>query len=287
MRYVRPLRTVLVLSCLVASRPLLADVRAELGFGWSLAAPALSTSYQNNFTPPMTPAANALSSSAAQTVRLKGKLTFGMSGFFNVLVNDTFGVQVLVDDFRPSLGGTNSDYNVNLTYYLTNPADQYVYSKQAAWPDSKGDFSETMFSLNGLFRLHLAPEIALSLSGGASLFSLKGHAMPMGFWSYQLEQSNNTYILYVKTYQLVYGFGPKTTAGMNLGAELSYTVLRMMILALDVRYFLSAKADFPMNITPNSGLTDPIGPIAAALNLGAIRVDPSYFRLSLTLRFKF
>jgi len=287
MRYLRPLGAFLALSCLVAAAPLLADVRAELGFGWSLAAPALSTSYVNRFTPPMTPAANALSSSAMQTVDLRGKITYGMSGFFNVVVNETFGVQVLVDYFRPSLGGTNSAYDVNLTYYLSDPADQYVYSKQGAWPNSKGDFSETTFSLNGLVRFPLASDLALSFSGGASLFSLKGEAMPMGFWSFRLEQAGGVNTLYIKTYQLVYDFGPRTTAGMNLGGELSYTVLRVMILALDVRYFLSHKADFQMNITPNEGLTDPLEPIADALRLGTIRIDPSYLRLSLTLRFKF
>jgi hypothetical protein len=31
-----------------------ADVKAELGFGWSLVAPAFSTSYVNQFAPPMT-----------------------------------------------------------------------------------------------------------------------------------------------------------------------------------------------------------------------------------------
>jgi hypothetical protein len=287
MRHFRITGAFLALSCLAAAGPLGADVRAELGFGWSLAAPALSTSYNNQFTPPMTPAANALSSTAAQTVRLRGKITYGMSGFFNVLVNDTVGVQVLVDYFRPSLGGTNSDYAVNLTYYLTNPADQYVYSKQGAWPNSRGDFSEASFSLNGLYRLPLSPVLALSFSGGASVFSLKGQATPMGFWSYVLNQTGGVYMLTIKTYQLVYGFGPQTTAGINLGGELSYTVLRMMVLALDVRYFLSRRADVRMNITPNSGLTDPIEPIAQALNLGTIRIDPSYLRLSLTLRFKF
>lgn len=287
MRYARSVGVFLALSCLAATLPLGADVRAELGFGWSLVSPALGTSYLNRFTPPMTPAANALASSASQTVRLSGKVGSGMSGFFNILVNGTVGVQVLVDYFRPSLGGSNSAYDVNLTYYLTDPAVHYVYSKQGAWPDSKGDFSETTFSLNGLVRLPLAPDLALSFSGGASVFSLKGQATPMGFWSFRFEQVDGVNTLYIKTYQLVYDFGPRTTAGINLGGELSYTVMRMMILALDVRYFLSRKADFQMNVTPNEGLTDPVEPIAAALGLGTIRIDPSYLRLSLTLRFKF
>jgi hypothetical protein len=42
-----------------------------------------------------------------------------------------------------------------------------------------------------------------------------------------------------------------------------------------------------MRVTPNEGLTDPVGPIADALNLGSIRIDPSYLRLSLALRVRF
>jgi hypothetical protein len=42
-----------------------------------------------------------------------------------------------------------------------------------------------------------------------------------------------------------------------------------------------------MRVTPNEGLTDPVEPIESALNLGSIRIDPSYLRLSVTLRFKF
>ncbi len=287
MRYFRSIGAFLALSCLAAAVALGADVKAELGFGWSLAAPALSTAYQNNFTPPMTPSANALASSATQTVRLKGRIASGMSGFFNVLVNDRVGVQVLVDYFRPGLGGTNSSYDVNLTYYLTDPADQYAYSKQTAWPSSRGDFTETTFSLNGLVRFPVGPDLALSFSGGPSLYSLKGQAMPMGFTSFRLDQANGVYTLDIKTYQLVYDLPAHTTAGFNLGGELSYTLMRMMVLALDVRYFWSARADFQMNVTPNEGLTDPVEPIAAALDLGTIRIDPSYFRLSLTLRFRF
>lgn len=287
MRTLRCIGAFVIFSGFVAAGPLAADVKAELGFGWSLTAPALSTSYLNQFTPPMTPAGNAISSSASQTVRLKGKISYGMSGFFNILISDAFGVQVLVDYFRPGLGGSNSPYDVNLTYYLTDPNDQYSYTKQGDWPNSKGDFTETTFSLNGIVRFPVAPDLAFSLSGGASAFYLKGEAMPMGFWSFRLEQVGGVNTLYIKTYQLVYDFGSRTTYGLNLGGELAYTMMRAVILSLDVRYFYSPKTDFGMHVMPNEGLTDPVEPIESALNLGSLRIDPSYLRLSLTLRFRF
>jgi hypothetical protein len=284
MKILRTLGVSVFFSALVLAGPLGADVKAELGFGWSLIAPAFSTSYLSQFTPPMTPLSNYVSSSASQTVRLRGKIGYGMSGFFNILVANTAGVQVLVDYFRPRLGGSNSNFDVTLNYTTTGARS---YTRQGSWPKSRGDFTETTYSLNGLVRFSLSPEVDFSLSGGATAFYLKGEAMPMGFWSFRLEQDAEVYTLFIKTYQLVYDFGPQTTYGGNLGAELSYTMMRTVILALDVRYFLSSRADFAMHVTPNEGLTDPIEPIESALNLGTIRIDPSYLRMSLTLRFKF
>jgi hypothetical protein len=165
MRDFHALGVSLFLTVLAATGPLGADVKAELGFGWSLVAPAFSTSYVNQFAPPMSPLANYVGSSASQTVRLKGKIGYSMSGFFNILVGDTAGVQVLVDYFRPSLGGSNSDYNVNLSYTTTGAR---TYTRQDAWPDSKGDFTETTYSLNGLVRFPLSLDLAFSLSGGAT-----------------------------------------------------------------------------------------------------------------------
>jgi hypothetical protein len=284
MKILRALGVSIFLSALVLAGPLGADVKAELGFGWSLVAPALSTSYLNQFTPPMTPLSNYVSSSASQTVRLKGKIGYGISGLFNILVADTAGVQVLVDYFRPSLGGSNSNFDVTLNYTTIGPR---TYTRQGAWPDSRGDFTETTYSLNGLVRFSLSPELDLRLSGGPTVFYLKGEAMPMGFVSFRLEQDAEVYTLFIKTYQLAYDFGSETTYGGNLGGELAYTVARTIILALDIRYFLSSGADFAMRVMPNEGLTDPIEPIESALNLGTIRINPSYLRMALTLRFKF
>jgi len=275
------LASVLIMA---AAGPLGADVKAELGFGWSLHAPAISTSYLNQFVPPMTPAANYVNSSASQTVRLNGKIGTGMAGFFNILINDRIGVQLLVDYFRPNVGGSNSDFDILLNYTTTGARQ---YTRSDSWPDSKGNFTETTYSLNGLVRFPLSSDISFSLSGGPTAFYLKGEATPMGYCSFRLEQDVDVYTLYIKTFQLVYDFGPKTTFGGNLGGEIAYTIMRTVILALDVRYFLSARDDFQMHITPNEGLTEDAQTIEEALNLGSIRIDPSYFRVGLTLRFRF
>lgn len=287
MKYLRALGVFLFLAILAAAGPLRADVHVEMGFGWSMISPAFSTSYLNHFTPPMTPAANAVSSSATQTVRLSGKIGFGLSGFFNVLFGERCGIQVLVDSFRPGLGGSNSAYDVNLTYYVTDPNDTFVYTKQGAWPNSRGDFSETTFSLNGIVRFPVARDLSLDFSAGATAFNLKGQATPIGFWSFRLDQPGGVDTLYIKTYQLVYDFGARTTYGLNLGGDIALTLMRFMVLSLDLRYFYSGSANFQMRVNENEGLEDPAEPIEAAMHLGSIRVNPSYLRLGLTLWFKF
>jgi hypothetical protein len=287
MRAIRYLGVFLLLTGLATAGLPAAGVSVEFGFGASLSVPAFSTSYRNQFTPPMTPAANALSSSGSQTVRLKGESSVAITGLFNLMFNDNWGLQFLFDSFRPGFGGTNDPLDLNLTYYLTDPADIYAFSKQYPYPDSKGDYSETTYSLNGVYRLPLSEDVALYFTGGFSAFHLKSaQAQPMGFASFRLETDPEP-LLYIKTYQLVYDLETKTTYGFNLGGELAFTVFRIMVLSLDARYHFSPKADFQMRIREDAGLTDPIGPIEDALNLGTVSVDPSYLRFCLGIRFKF
>ncbi len=287
MRTIRHLGLFLALSGLAAGALGAADVSVEFGFGASLSVPAFSTAYRNQFSPPMTPAANALSSSASQTVRLKGEPSVAITGLFNLLFDQHWGFQFLFDTFRPGFGGTNDPLDVNLTYYLTDPADIFAFSKQYPYPDSKGDYSETTYSLNGVYRLPLSDSVALYFTGGYSAFYLKSlQAQPMGFASFRLEMTPDP-LLDIKTYQLVYDLESKTTHGFNLGGDLAFQVLRIMLLSVDVRYYFSPKADFTMHIREDAGLTEPVGPIEDALNLQPLSVDPSYLRLSFTIRFKF
>jgi hypothetical protein len=287
MRVIHYLGVFLFLSCVAATALPAAGVSVEFGFGASFSVPTFSTAYRNQFTPPMTPAANAISSSGSQTVRLKGEPSVAITGLFNLMFNDRWGLQFLFDSFRPGFGGTNDPLDLNLTYYLTDPADVYAFSKQYPYPDSKGDYSETTYSLNGVYRLPVSEDLALYFTGGFSAFHLKsGQAQPMGFASFRLELDPEP-MLFIKTYQLVYDFGANTTYGFNLGGELAFTVLRIMLLSLDVRYYYSPKADFQMRIRPDEGLTEPVEPIEEALHLGTISIDPSYLRLSFAIRLKF
>ncbi len=272
-----------LIAIFASAIPLAAQVRVEFGVGWSLLAPALKTSYLSTFSPPMT--GGAYTSSASQLINVKGKIGYGLSGIFNLFVGEHFGGQILVDYFRPSLGGTNPAFTVALNYTTFGPR---TFETTDGWPDTRGDFTEATYSFNAIVRFPLSEDVSLSVSGGPTSFYLKGKAMPLGFWSFRLENPEvNEYQLFLKSYQLVYDFGPMQKWGFNAGAEVAFAVTRNVIVSLDVRRFQSGKGNAQIHLVANGGLTDPIEPIEAAMDLGSLRVDPSYFRACATLRFVF
>lgn len=274
----------LILLILVGAAPLLGDMRFELGFGWTMVGPALNTTYVNRYTPTLVPPDRYISSSASQTLRIKGKTMYGMNGFFNLFFNENLGLQVLADYHRPGLKGTNSAYNVSMRFTAFQPE---TYQNSIDWPETEGSFTETTFSLNGLARFRVARGLFISMSGGPSVFHLEGKGGFIGYTFFNLQQVGGEYRLTGGTYQMVYTFGPQTKYGMNLGAEAAFEAFRRVILAFDVRWFGCAKADFPLHIVEDDIITHPIAEIEQAIGLGSLRVNPSYFRVGLAVRFIF
>jgi hypothetical protein len=282
----KPLRVTgifLLILAFGALAPLAAQVRVELGFGWSLVTPLVSASYTNEFSPPYSP--GSYTSSASQTLHVNGKTSLGMGGFLNIMFGERLGVQVLADYSRPSLGGTNSDYNLLLNYETYEPR---TYETHDAWPATSGSLTQTTFSLNGLLRFPLASDLAFSASAGWSVSNFDGKAAPIGFSRFWLEQDGTTYTLYRRTLRMIYAFGPDTVHGLNAGGEMAYTFMRSVILAVDVRYFYFPRRDLQLSIVDDPILSpETVQGIEDVIQPGTLRVDPSFFRVNLILRFRF
>lgn len=276
----------LIIFLAAAAGPAAAEIRFELGFGWTVVGPRLSTTYTNEYAPPLVPLANYVSSSASQTLQIKGKTTYGMNGFFNLFITENFGLQILADYHRPGLKGTSSPYEILLNYTAFEPG---VYQRtDNEWPDTQGNFTETTFSLNGLARFPVASNLSFSLSAGASIFYLEGKGSALGYTGFTMDFDGEVYTLTGKTYKMVYEFGPRSRYGFNVGTEVAYTAFRNVIFAIDIRWFQCAKTDFPLHIVDKEGvITEPLEEIEAAINLGSLRLDPSYFRAGLAIRFQF
>lgn len=280
----RKLGPFVVLFLLGTSAPFAADIRFELGFGWTLVGPAMNATYVNQYTPTLTPPDRYIASSASQAVRFKGKTTYGMNGFFNVLFSENIGLQVLADYHRPGLGGTNDPYDVTMQFQAF---ELETYSLLVDGPAPSGNLTETTFSLNALARFRVADNLSLSVSAGPSMFHFEGKAGYIDYTFFNLADVDGQYQLTCGTYHMVVEFGPQTKYGMNAGIEAAYEAFRHVILAFDVRWYGSPKSDVPMHVVEDVVITRPIDEIEATIGLGTLSVNPSYFRAGLAIRFIF
>lgn len=281
-------RKLLPVICLiflfVAPTVLRADIRFELGFGWTLVGPSLNARYVNRYQPPFEPPANYIASSAEQHVSFKGKTTYGMNGFFNVLFTENMGLQVLADYHRPGIGGSSAPYTVTVQFQAFQPE---THITEIGALDSGGSLTETTFSLNALARFRVADNLSISASAGPSVFHFEGQAGFIDYTFYDLTYAAGVYTLRGGTYHMVADFGPQTKYGLNVGVEAAYEATRNIILALDLRWYGAAKSDLRLHLVEDDLIGQPLDQIEAAIGLGAIRVNPSYIRAGLALRFVF
>ncbi len=262
---------------------LMAQSRFELGFGWIFGAPDINSSYDNAFVPPFDPIGSYIGSSASQTVHIKGGFSYGMTGFVNVFVTRNLGVQFVVDYFKPNLEGANPDYNLSLEY--TNTLDELrTYQAAVEWPATEGNLTEITYSLNGILRFPIPGSFNAAISGGFSLFNIKGKAVPMGFTKFWRDDENT---LFIRTYRMVYDFGPQTQSGFNFGGELSYSLFSLLVVSVEVRRFQCGSGDYPMHILEDEILEDTPEVIEGILDLGSLKINPSYTRISVALRMQF
>jgi len=278
-----------------------ADIRFELGFGWTLVGPMMNARYDNHYAPPLTvaptvppPSDRYIASSASHPgsplekpgVVFKGKTTYGMNGFFNVLFTENVGLQVLADYHRPGIGGSNAPYLIEMQFLAFDDTPE-TYSRSIDWDHSVGNLTQTTFSLNALARFRVADTLSLSVSAGPSVFHFEGQAGHIGYTYFDLALVGEQYQLTGGTYRMIVAFGPQTKYGMNVGVEAAYEAFRHVILAVDLRWYGAAKAELPLHIVEDAIITVPLDQIEQAIGLGSLSINPSYVRAGLALRFVF
>jgi len=123
-----------------------ADIRFELGFGWTLVAPAMNATYVNQYQPTLTPPDRYVASAADQTVRFKAKTTYGMNGFFNVLFTENVGLQILADYQRPGIGGSNAPYLIEMQFLAFDDTPE-TYSRSIDWTTRSGTSPKQLSAL--------------------------------------------------------------------------------------------------------------------------------------------
>ncbi len=274
---------ILVMCLVIPAATASAQVRFEFGFGWIFGSPAMEDTYENQFVPPFTPAASYDGSAAFHTLNIDAGMSYGMTGFFNIFLTPHVGIQLMADYFKPSLKGNNSDYELSLDYRTVADAPRH-YEDAVAWPDTDGHLTEITYCLNGFLRLPIPGPFDVGISGGYSLFNIKGKAIPMGFTKFWRDAEDT---LYINTFRMVYEFGSKTQSGFNIGAEVSYNLFRLLVVSAELRHFQGAASDYEMRIAEDDVLDDPPAVIEGILDLGSLRINPSYTRLNIALRVQF
>ena len=277
-------RAIILILCVFFAVPAaFSQVRFEFGFGWLLGHPDMKDTYVNQFIPPFTPAQSYDGSAASQTLIVNGGFSYGMTGFFNIYITPNVGIQLMADYFKPNLKGSNSDYDLSLDY-RTIVNDPRHYEDTVTWPATDGNLTEITYSLNGFLRFTIPGPFDAALSGGMSLFNIKGKAIPMGFTKFWRDVEDT---LYINTFRMVYEFGSKTQYGFNFGGEVSYNLFRLVVVSLELRRFQCSASDYQLRIAEDDVLDDPPAVIEGILDLGTLTVNPSYTRLNIALRVQF
>jgi hypothetical protein len=90
-----------------------------------------------------------------------------------------------------------------------------------------------------------------------------------------------------ETFQLKVAFGPIDRLGFNVGGEFNWLLLHYVCFIADLRLFTSPEAEVSLNVLPNEMLSDPFDQVKQTLNIGRIKVNPTFYRLNLGLKYLF
>jgi hypothetical protein len=280
------LMTALVSALVLASVVPAFAQRFEFGVSWSIYDPGFDSSYAHRYSPPYL-SAGAYSSLAEQTLKLSAKSTNGLSVLVNYFPTSNIGLQFLADYFKADLEGTNSPYAYSLTYQRPMPDHTFqtvTHSGASEWQATEGDIREIVLSLNAIVRLPLTRSLSLSLSGGPSYFYTEAKA---GYIGYQTFWTGDDRLLHIRTFRLGYEFGPQSKIGLNLGAEAALHLSGTISIVGEYRYFKCAGTETSLHISPTDILDEELADVEARMNLGSLKVEPSYSRFSAGLKFSF
>lgn len=260
--------------------------RFEFGLTWNWYDPGMDASYASRYAPPYL-SGGTYSSLAEQTVRIKAKAISGLAAFFTWFPVSNIGVQFVAEFFKPNFGGANSPYAYSLTYERPMPGHTtrtVHYANSMDWDQSEGDVREIVLSLNGVFRLPLTRSLSVNVSGGPSYFYFEGKA---GFIGYTKFWTAADGLLHIQNFKLPYEFGPQNRLGFNVGGEAAFHLSGTISLIGEYRYFACAKAKTSLHLTPSDVLPDPVAELESALDLGSMKLDPSFTRFSAGIKFRF
>jgi hypothetical protein len=263
----------------------LKDFRFEFTTGVSFQQSILDSSYFHEFSPPFL--SGAYVSSADQTVYFKGRTSWGMNAALTYFPAEKFGLQFQFEYGRPRFEGNNSNYDLRMNYSLSDPAGAppypFLFERSYGWPDTEGNLNELCFSLNAVMRLPVSNTIVLNISLGPTYFRVTGEGVGLAYSKYWMEDD----YFVGETFQLKIDFGPIHRLGLNVGGEFNWLLFHNVCLTADARFFACPEDEVALDILPNEMLTEPLDQVKTTMNIGRIKVNPTFYRVNLGLKYLF
>jgi hypothetical protein len=125
--------------------------------------------------------------------------------------------------------------------------------------------------------------ISLNVSLGPTYFRVKGEGVGLAYSKYWMEDG----YFVGETFQLKIAFGPIHRLGLNAGAEFNWLLFHNVCFTADARFFASPEAEVSLDVLPNEMLTDPIDQVKKTMDIGRIKVNPTFYRINLGLKYLF
>ncbi len=234
-----------LLACLVSTRlcsgqtpaaPPGPDRPFEAWVGLTAVGPRAAGSITTSFVPPLD--SGTPTGAAGQTLWLDGRTTVGFEAGANYFLTRRVGVQLLFGYDRFDLGGQNGPYSVLLNYSAVLPPNtvpqSLTYQESLAWPDTAGQLRQLTLAFNGVARWALGERLTGSLSGGLSVFDVRGDAQSLGYTAGRVGGHG---ALFLDDYQVSFSLGPDHSLGFDLGGAVDLALTSRVSLVADVRYF--------------------------------------------------
>lgn len=271
-------------TALATNRALFFKFEVAATYAWEQ--PRLGSTYLHSYSPPFSP--NAYQSTASQTLAFDGKKGNGYASGIRFFPLSRLGVEVLYDTFKANMTGVNSAYQTYLKYTARVPPDyvpvQHTYENQDPWPETDGEFKETILSLNAVARVPLGSRLLIKVSGGASFCAFEAQSTSIAFTKFWLGGHS---VLFKQEYKLGLDWGKVKATGFNVGGEVHVDLFSNTGLALDVRYFSFREAEAGWQVMTGEGVSETPEDLARLMSLGPVKLDPSLFRFGVGLRFLF
>jgi opacity protein-like surface antigen len=248
--------------------------------------PLMDSSYFHKYSPPFL--SGPYESTAQQSIYLRGKDNWGLNVTFAYFPLKKLGLQFQFEYAKPRIRGSNTRYDVHLSYAIGDfsgpPPYPYIFERSFDWPNTDGYLTQPCFSLNPVARLPFSKRIALNISGGLTYFIFKGEGVSLTYSKFWIDEEG---YFVGETYQMKWKFGTAKRFGLNVGAEFNWVLFNNVSFTSDLRYYACPKTSLHLDILRNEMLTDDFGQVKDTMNLGKIRVNASFYRVNLGLKYLF